>query len=222
MTGKIDLLSEVHFGGNFSQSAHLSFRLLAHVGQYFFGTQAHLFCRSIHASHALEVMQVVLWIFSCLQESHIMPLMHTLHVEILLQLWHFGSRFSPPAGQSPRSLNTRSTPFWTQTGLPVSVNHISWTCLVLPSWNHPSRRNACWPPVLLFILETRRALSAYTEWLVALSKRNRKLYPGYSAVATGSVRVLQREAIYKSYGSGRLLSQSTIVVFWPSWYRPAF
>ena len=36
------------------------------------------------------------------------------------------------------------------------------------------------------------------------------------------VRVLQREAIYKSYGSGRLLSQSTIVVFWPSWYRPAF
>ena len=36
------------------------------------------------------------------------------------------------------------------------------------------------------------------------------------------VRVLQREAMYKSYGSGRLLSQSTIVVFWPSWYRPAF
>jgi hypothetical protein len=36
------------------------------------------------------------------------------------------------------------------------------------------------------------------------------------------VRVLQREAIYKSYGSSRLLTQSIIVVFWPSWYRPAF
>ena len=37
-----------------------------------------------------------------------------------------------------------------------------------------------------------------------------------------SVRVLQREALYKSHGSGRLLTQSTVVVFWPSWYRPAF
>ena len=37
-----------------------------------------------------------------------------------------------------------------------------------------------------------------------------------------SVRVLQREAIYKSYGSSRLLTQSTIGVFWPSWYGLAF
>ena len=32
----------------------------------------------------------------------------------------------------------------------------------------------------------------------------------------------EREALYKSHGTGQLLTQSTIVVFWPSWYRPAF
>ena len=32
----------------------------------------------------------------------------------------------------------------------------------------------------------------------------------------------EREVLYKSHGSGRLLTQSTIMVFWPSWYRPAF
>jgi hypothetical protein len=36
-----------------------------------------------------------------------------------------------------------------------------------------------------------------------------------------SVRVLQKEVLYKSHGTGRLLTQSTVVVFWPSWYRPA-
>ena len=30
-----------------------------------------------------------------------------------------------------------------------------------------------------------------------------------------------RGALYRSHESGRLLTQSNIVVFWPSWYRPA-
>jgi len=37
-----------------------------------------------------------------------------------------------------------------------------------------------------------------------------------------SIRICREGALYRSHGSGRLLTQSTIVVFWPSWYRPAF
>ena len=36
------------------------------------------------------------------------------------------------------------------------------------------------------------------------------------------VEIYKEGALYKSHGSGRLLTQSTIVVFWLSWYRPAF
>ena len=36
-----------------------------------------------------------------------------------------------------------------------------------------------------------------------------------------SIRICREGALYRSHGSGRLLTQSTIVVFWPSWYRPA-
>ena len=35
------------------------------------------------------------------------------------------------------------------------------------------------------------------------------------------VRICRGGALYKSHGSGRLLMQSTNVVFWPSLYRPA-
>jgi hypothetical protein len=35
-------------------------------------------------------------------------------------------------------------------------------------------------------------------------------------------RSCRKWALYKSHGTGRLLTQSTIVVFWPSWYHPAF
>jgi hypothetical protein len=60
------LLSEVHFGGNFSHSSHLPIFLLTQLGQYCFGTHLHRFFRCSHASQSLPVPQVLLWTFAAM------------------------------------------------------------------------------------------------------------------------------------------------------------